>query len=92
MYKLLDIDNIDYVLIISFSKLLCKREDFIQYCFICHTLTPYILILRGTCEATVCAISIIVRLPNVLKIFFVAVRTSIYNNTACILRIVSLVL
>ena len=27
MYNPSDIDNIDHVLIISFSKLLCKRED-----------------------------------------------------------------
>ena len=27
MYNPSDIDSIDYVLIISFSKLLCKRED-----------------------------------------------------------------
>ena len=27
MYNPSDIDNIDYVLIISFSKLLCKWED-----------------------------------------------------------------
>ena len=27
MYNPSDIDNTDYVLIISFSKLLCKRED-----------------------------------------------------------------
>ena len=27
MYNISDNDDIDYVLIISFSKLLCKRED-----------------------------------------------------------------
>ena len=77
---------------ILFSKLLYKREDFIQYCLIHDTSTPYILVLRGTCEATVRAISIIVHLSNALQIFFTVVRASNYNNTPCILRIVSMVL
>ena len=54
---------------ISFSKLLCKREDFIQYCFKYNTSTPCILVLRGTYGATVRAISIIVRLSNALQDF-----------------------
>ena len=46
--------------------------------------------LKGTCEATVRAISFIVRLSNALQRFLAVVRTSIYNNTADILRIVLL--
>ena len=88
MYKQSDIDHIDYVLIfISFSKLLyaggfnCSiygKQAYIQHCFICHTLAPSLLILKGTCEATVRAISIIiiVRLSNALKILVGVVRTT----------------
>ena len=91
------INNIDYVLskCISFSKLLYERMDstvtytvnrHISSTIIYYTLTPYILVSKETCEATVRAMSIIVRLSNALQIFISVVRTSSYNNTACTLE------
>ena len=88
------INNVDYVpdlYCISFSKLLYKWDDFMQYCVIYHTLIYYILTRKETCEATVRAISIIIRLSNALQRFLTVVRISSYINTACVLRIVSLV-
>ena len=80
---------------ISFSKRLYKREDCIQCCFVYHILTPYILltvvVLKRTCEAIVRAISIVVRISNALQRLFVVVRTSSYNNAACVLQIVTFV-
>ena len=83
---------------ISFSKLFYEREDFrntyrkptyIQYYSICQTLTSSVITI---CEVTVRTISIIVHLSNTLQRILAVVRTSIYNNTACILRTVSMVL
>ena len=81
MYKPSDTDNIDYVLILSVSRSLsysingriyCNiyvKPAYIQYCSIYDTSTPYITVRRGTCEATVHAISLIVRLSNALQDF-----------------------
>ena len=94
MYNPSDTDDNDYVLIcISFSKLLYKREHFcniyrkpayIQYCSIHQTLTSSVITVR--------TISTIVHLFNTLQRLNVVVRTSIYDNTACILRVVPMVL
>ena len=99
MYNPSDIDNIDYVLIISFSKLFCKREDLtvistanrhISSTVLYQTLTSSVI--TGICEIAVRTISILVHLSNTLHRLLAVVRTSIYNNTACILGTISMVL
>ena len=89
------IDNIDYVLILSVScsPSCCIREGFcniyrkpvyIQCCYLCQTSTSSVITIR--------TMSIIVYLSSTLQRLLGAVRTSIYNNTSCILSIVSVVL
>ena len=94
MYNLSDFDNIDYVLIIIlFSKLLCKREDLTVTSTVNRHIYSTVLYVRlstssvitGTCEVTVRTIFIIVHLSNTLQRLVAVVRTSIYNITACIL-------
>ena len=72
MYNPSDVDNIDYVLIISFSKILCKREDltvtstvkpaYIQFYSIRQTLISSVI--TGIYEVTVSTISIVAHLSN----------------------------
>ena len=100
MYDSLGIYNIDYVLILSVSRspsyfmngkisVTPTVNRYIQYYSICQTLTSSVIAI---CEVTVRTISIIVHLSNTLQRILAVVRTSTYNNTACILRTVSMVL
>ena len=100
MYNPSDINNIDYVLIISLAKLLCRRKDLTVTSTINRHISGTVLYVRlltssvitEICEVTVGTIFIIVHLSNTLQRLLAVVRTSTYNNTACILRIVSVFL
>ena len=96
MYNPSYIDNIDCVLISSVSHssiFLYRREDLsvtstvnrhISSTMICQTSTSSVITIR--------TMSIIVHLSSTLQRLLVVVRTSIYNNTACILPIALMIL
>ena len=99
MYNPSDIDNIDYVLILSLSRspsycingrisVTSTVNRYISSTVLCQTLTSSVM--TGICEVTVRMVFIIGHLSNTLHRLLAVVRTSIYDNTACILRIVSM--
>ena len=95
MYNPSDIDNIDYVMIssVSHSPSYCidgriKCDIYRKLAYIYYSTVIYV-------RSSVIAIrmmSIIVHLSSTLERLLVVVRTSIYNNTACILPVVLMVL
>ena len=95
MYNPSDIDNINYILISSVfhSPSYCidgrilvafAVNRHISNTVVCQTLISSVITIR--------TMPIIVHLSSALQRLLVVVRTSIYNNTACILPIVSMVL
>ena len=95
MYNTSDTDSIDYVLIssVSYSSILYRREDlsvtstvnrYISNTVICQTSTSSVITIR--------AMFIVVHLSSTSPRLLVVVRTSIYNDTACILQIILVVL
>ena len=94
MYNPSDIDNIDYVLILSLSRspsycingMISVTSTVNRYIssstVLCQTLTASVM--TGIREVTV-------RMVSLHRLLAVVRTSSIYDNTACILRIVSMV-